>query len=333
MSMTYEVLQVGSSPGGSGPPSNNLLRDIVRSGDPAMMDLYRVAEEVALADIPVLIVGESGSGKEILASEILCRSNRVDKPFLKFRCGRLSQTHGNGNSTSIEFDIGVNGPGTLLLDGIEELSPGLQRSLLHWLDSEGLPAWAHADTSGPRWRVISTTSLELESEIQESRFRADLYYRLNGVCLRIPPLRERKEDIEHLALFFAERFSLAFGRKRHKRPSRSALKVLVNYQWPGNIRELQNVVQRMVLLNDEEKVLKEMHGVGSALSQSATAPRSQTETFSLKKASRLAARRVEKELILKVLTRTHWNRKQAARELDISYKALLYKLKQLELDG
>lgn len=297
-----------------------------------MMDLYRVAEEVALADVPVLIVGESGSGKEILARAILFSSTRADKPFLKFRCGQRSQARDNGNSPSFDFEIGVNGPGTLLLDGIEELPLGLQRSLLHWLDSDGLPAWAHADAGVPLWRVISTASLELDAELRDSRFRADLYYRLNGVCLRVPPLRERKEDIEPLARFFAERFSLAFGCKRHKRLSPSALEVLVNYQWPGNIRELQNVVQRMVLLNNEEKVLQELHSPDSTLGQSGSALDDDVEILSLKKASRRAARRIERELILKVLTQTHWNRKQAAQKLEISYKALLYKLKQLELD-
>ncbi len=333
MGVTYEVLQAGSSSGVSGPTSDTFLGDIFRSKNRRMRELYQVARKVALTDIPVLLAGESGSGKEILAREILGLSSRADKPFLKLRCGRLNQTHGNGNSAPIEFDIGMNGPGTLLLDGIEELPLGFQRSLLHWLDSDGLPAWARADTTAPQWRVISTTSLELDSEIQERRFRADLYYRLSGVCLRIPPLRERKEDIEPLALFFAAKFLQAFGRKHLKRLSRTTLKVLVNYQWPGNIRELQNVVWRMVLLNDEEKGLKELYGAGSALGQSARVARGQTETLALKKASRMAARSVEKELILKALTQTRWNRKQAAQELGISYKALLYKLKQLEFDG
>lgn len=332
MSMTYEILQLGSSSGAPGPASDNLLRDIVRSKDPAMLALYRVAEELALADIPVLIVGESGSGKEILTREILRRSSRADKPFLKIRCGRLSQAHNNGNPSSIDFDIGVNGPGTVLLDGIEELPLSLQRSLLHWLDSDGLPVWDHADAGAPLWRVISTSSRELNAEIGSDRFRADLYYRLNGICLRVPPLRERREDIEPLALFFAGKFSEAFGRKRPTRLSRSALKVLVNYRWPGNIRELQNVVQRVVLLNDEERVLKDLRRADTPPGQLATAP-GEEESLSLKKATRLAARRVEQELIQRVLLQTRWNRKQAAEILGISYKALLYKVKQSGLKG
>jgi DNA-binding NtrC family response regulator len=227
----------------------------------------------------------------------------------------------------------VSGPGTLLLDGVEELPPDRQQSLLHLVDGDGLSAGVGADNAAVRpWRLISTSSVELDSEIRERRFRADLYYRLNGVCLRIPPLRERKEDIEPLAKFFAERFSHAFGRERRKRLSRASLKVLGNHQWPGNMRELQNVIQRMVLLNDEEKVLKDLPSACGAMGPSGSVPPQEGETLSLKKASRLAARRVEKELILKALTQTHWNRKQAAQELDISYKALLYKLRQLELD-
>ncbi len=332
MSITYELLQVGASPGALGPLSDTLSRDFVGSENPAMLELYQVAKEVALTDIAVLIVGESGSGKEILAHEILGHSSRADKPLVKIRCGQLGQIHTNGNSSSVEFDIDVSGPGTLLLDGVGELAPELQRSLLHLLDRDGLPAWARAETGAQRWRLISTSSVELDSEVQDSRFRADLYYRLNGVCLRIPPLRERKEDIEPLARFFAERFSEALGRKRQKRLSRSALKVLVNYQWPGNMRELQNVILRMVLLNDEEKGLRDLSSACGAMGPSGSVPPQEGETLSLKKASRLAARRVEKELILKALTQTHWNRKQAAQQLDISYKALLYKLRQLELD-
>ncbi len=332
MSITYELLQVGASPGALRPLSDDLSLDSVGSENPAMLELYQVAKEVALTDIAVLIVGESGSGKEILAHKVRCHSSRADKPFVKIRCGQLGQIHTNGNSSSVEFDIGVNGPGTLLLDGVGELAPDLQRSLLRLLDSDGLPAWARPETGAQRWRLISTSTVELVSEVEDSRFRADLYYRLNGVCLRIPPLRERKEDIEPLARFFAKRFSEALGRKREKRLSRSALKVLFNYHWPGNIRELQNVIQRMVLLNDEEKVLRDLLSACRAMGPSGSVPPHEGETLSLKKASRLAARRVEKELILKALTQTHWNRKQAAQELDISYKALLYKLKQMELD-
>ncbi len=333
MSVSYEVLQVSVPVGSLSRPADMFLGDLVGSETPAMLELCQVAKEVAQSDISVLILGESGTGKEVLAREIFRHSSRTDKPLLKIRCGRLSQRDPDNGSPTPEFDFGVSGPGTLLLDGVEELPPDSQRSLLHLVDGDGLSAGVGADNAAVLpWRLISTSSVELDSEIRECRFRADLYYRLNGVCLRIPPLRERKEDIKPLAKFFAERFSHAFGRERPKRLSRASLKVLGNHQWPGNIRELQNVIQRIVLLDDEEKVLKDLSHTSSAVGQLAGAPGDGERTLSLKRASRLAARRVEEKLILEVLNQTHWNRKQTARELDISYKALLYKLKQLGLD-
>ena len=330
----FDVLWPGSSPGMQVPVPDDLLGPIVHSINTTMLEVERIAREVAPTDISVLIFGESGSGKEILARQVFCCSNRTDKPFLKVHCGRLGQAQGGVDSLSFEGEPKRNCMGTLLLDAIDELALPLQQNLLELLDTGDPAAWASGNRETAPWRVIATSSRELNEEIRKARFRADLYYRLSGVCLRLPPLRERREDIEPLAMFFLERFSEALGRRRKMSLSQSGLKVLLNYPWPGNIRELENVIRRVVVLDDEEQALKSLsEAMPSSTPHQGHLCAAGNESLSLKKATHLAVRDVEKELITKALTKTHWNRKQAAQELGISYKALLYKLRQLGLDG
>jgi two-component system response regulator AtoC len=157
-------------------------------------------------------------------------------------------------------------------------------------------------------------------------FRRDLFYRLKGVCLRLPPLRERKEDIKPLVEFLLRKYSFQLGRPQPS-VSAQALQTLQEYPWPGNIRELENVVKKIVALGSDSAV-SDLEPSGSPARNS----NGKIENLSLKQAARAASRQVEKELIMKVLTRTHWNRKRAAQHLQISYKALLYKLRQMGLD-
>ena len=158
--------------------------------------------------------------------------------------------------------------------------------------------------------------------MRAGRFREELYFRLNGVCLRLPPLRHRREDIPLLAEFFLARYAALFGRPQ---PVLSAqeLRVLQEYDWPGNIRELENAMKKAVVLGGE------VFQIVEAAAAPEPAPAAETPTLSLKDAARAASRRAERDLILKALARTRWNRKRAAMELRISYKALLYKLKQI----
>jgi len=160
--------------------------------------------------------------------------------------------------------------------------------------------------------------------MRAGRFREELYFRLNGVCLRLPPLRHRKEDISTLADYFLARYAALFGRPK---PVLSAqeMRALKEYDWPGNIRELENAMKKAVVLGGEVFQIVE----AGAMPGDAPAPALETATVSLKDAARAASRRAERELILKALARTRWNRKRAAMELRISYKALLYKLKQI----
>ena len=177
-------------------------------------------------------------------------------------------------------------------------------------------------------RLISTTSRNLDEEMKAGRFRRELYYRINGVCLRLPALRERKEDIPQLSDYFLAKHCNQLGRV-HSRLSARALETFMDYSWPGNIRELENVVKKIVALNDEDLALSDLIRTSNATAVSGPAD---GQTRSLKVASKAASREAERELILKALGRTRWNRKRAAQELQISYKSLLYKLKQIGMD-
>jgi two-component system response regulator AtoC len=294
---------------------------------PAMRSVEQIIANVAATDFPLLVMGESGTGKEAVALHIHRRSQRSNGPFTKIVCGALTpelfetlrQDCGRDNG-----DEGTSRIGTLFLDEIMELAPPCQASLLHaFHDGERIPR-----TYCLNARVISATGRTpegLEEALHRGGLRKDLFYRLNEVCLRLPALRERKEDIPGLVEFLLRKNASLLGRPQPSLSSQ-ALQTLQEYSWPGNIRELENIVKRIVVLRNESPV--------SDLRSMVTGTRSSngdTEKLSLKQAARTASRQVEKELILKVLTRTHWNRKRAALQLQISYKALLYKLRQMGL--
>jgi len=300
----------------------------VRATTPAMRVIEQIITNVATTDFPLLLVGESGAGKEAVALHVHRRSLRSALPFTKVVCGALTPESFERLRRDSEGDDGNNGMsgiGTLFLDEIAELAAPCQASLLQAIpDGEAVP-----QNNLLRARIISATSLtpeELEQALERGSLRKDLFYRLNGVCLRLPPLRERKEDIPALVEFFLRKNSLLLGRPR---PSLSpkALQTLQEYSWPGNIRELENTVKRIVALGGDSAVWDLGPLVTTRNSHSEN-----VENLSLKQTGRAASRQAEKELILKVLSRTHWNRKRAAQQLQISYKALLYKLRQMGLD-
>ena len=310
----------------------------VPGSSPAMRALERTIADIASTDIPVLLVGESGTGKEVLALEIHRRSRRQHEPFVKYGCSGMTgdllaarmQRPDQDSSAEVESS------GSLFLDGINHLEASAQERLLHLLpDGTGRPAQGcHS------MRVISSTTRNLEEEMKNGRFREDLYYRINGVHLRLPPLRERREDIPALLEFFFKKYTSLFERPEPK-ISDSTMRLLLRHSWPGNIRELENVARKIVALADEHLAIHDLsveHGSRTGDGQSEAPKNSdpaspQVPSGSLKEAARAASRVAERAMILNQLERTHWNRKKAARELQISYKALLYKLKQLGLDG
>ena len=276
---------------------------------PAMQALERVIADIARTDIPVLLTGESGTGKEIVAAHIHRQSQRAAEPFVKVVCATVvaEDLHAKHNE-------GDRGAGTLLLDEISELDPACQARLLHVLPDPGSGA-----------RLISSARKNLDEEIQAGRFREELYYRINGVCLRLPPLRQRREDVPALAAYFLQKYSVLFSRPRPQLAAHT-LQVLQDHAWPGNVRELENVMRKLAALGDEGIALADL------ANSNGHHPEPPGAGLSLKEAARAASRQAERELILKVLGRTRWNRKRAAQELQISYKALLYKLKQIGLE-
>ncbi|MGH9817608.1 MAG: sigma 54-interacting transcriptional regulator [Candidatus Acidiferrales bacterium] len=279
---------------------------------PAMQALERVIADIARTNIPVLLTGESGTGKEIVAAHIHRQSPRAAEPFVKVVCATVvaENLHAKQNESG-------RGAGTLLLDEISELDPACQARLLHVLPDPGSGA-----------RIISSARKNLDEEIQAGRFREELYYRINGVCLRLPLLRQRREDVPALAEYFLQKYSVLFSRPRPQLAAHT-LRVLQEHAWPGNVRELENVMRKLVALGDEGIALADL-----ANSNGHPEPPGANGNggLSLKEAARAASRQAERELILKVLGRTRWNRKRAAQELQISYKALLYKLKQIGLE-
>jgi DNA-binding NtrC family response regulator len=289
----------------------------------AMRAIERTINDIAGADIPVLFLGETGTGKGAAAYRIHQLSRRQKEPFIKVNCPSLSAEFFKiGRASGLGQTAIWGASGTLFLDEIGELDPTCQPKLLYALpDGEPAPSAAYSGM-----RVIACSGRDLEQEVRAGRFREDLYYRISGVCLRIPALRHRKEDIPALLDFFLLKYSALFGRRKPE-ISTATLRAFTDYCWPGNVRELEYAVQKLVALGDERTVVADLRN-------GPTEPTSEgTEGLSLKQAARAASRQAERELILKVLARTRWNRKRAAQELSISYKALLYKLKQMGLDA
>lgn len=290
----------------------------------AMLTLEAVLSEIAPTNIPVLLEGECGTGKQMFARRIHKLSNRSIRPLMKISCASVRAESFarelNLDETS-ETEDGHEA-GTAFFDEISELDSSCQKSLLYALPDEETKPRRGILMS----RLISTTSRDLDEEMKTGRFRRELYYRINGVCLRLPPLRERKEDIHLLSDYFLLKHCAQLGRIRERLSTR-AIETFMDYSWPGNIRELENVVKKIVALNDEDLALAEL-----VRSPSASMVVSDGQNRSLKLASKAASRGAERELILKALGRTRWNRKRAAQELQISYKSLLYKLKQIGME-
>jgi two-component system response regulator AtoC len=305
----------------------------VRGASPAMRALERTIADIAPTDIPVLLVGESGTGKELVALEIHHLSKRRNEPFVKCGCAGLTAesvvARLSGGQSSIHD--GSTNSGSLFLDEISHLDIASQARLLNLLPNS-------SDASSESCfhvRVISSTTHNLEDEMAKGHFCEALYYRINGVCLRLPPLRHRKDDIPELINFFLKKYASLFARTEPQLGS-ATMDLLLLHSWPGNIRELENVARKIVALGNAELATGDLvSGNVSTVAPSIKAGPGNGHFHgqSLKEASREASRRAEREMILNQLERTHWNRKRTARELQISYKALLYKLKQLGLGG
>jgi two-component system response regulator AtoC len=292
----------------------------------AILAVNAIIGEISRTDIPVLLQGESGSGKDVYGRLIHELSKARELPLVKLSCAAwdpgellarvkssLGSWHGEAQESS----------GTLFLDGIDEMDLDCQKVLLAMLQEREMASGGQMG-----FRLISTTTRNIDREIGLGRFRRELYFRINGVCIKLPPLRERKEDIAVLAEYFLEKYAVEAG-KRRPILSEEEEELLRTHDWPGNIRELGNLSRKIVALGQSRAAMSELQRSGHGENRAVPPARNESLKVVAKEASRVA----ERELILRALERTHWNRKQAARELQVSYKALLYKIKQMDVDG
>jgi two-component system response regulator AtoC len=312
-----------------------------------------LVRQVANSDLNVIICGESGVGKELVAQALHLNSIRRDRPFIKVNCAAIpgelleSELFGyekgafTGADRSKQGKFEVAHKGTILLDEIGDMPMFLQSKMLQVLqDLQFSRLGGKRDVKVDCW-IMAATNQELEQSIREGRFREDLYYRLYIIRIFIPPLRERPDDIEPLLNHFKKEFS----ENSYNTPfefTSDIMNFLLGYPWPGNVRELKNVVGRLMLLGDWETLKEELLGRdtskidGQGLATQPSAPPGEAakkKTFPpLKEVKKKAIQAAESKLISAVLKETGWNRKRAAKILQISYKALLYKIKELELD-
>jgi len=324
--------------------------------------IRELIEHVADTGINVIITGESGVGKEVVAQNLYDKSPRKDKPFIKVNCAALpdglleSELFGFERGAFTGADRKKRGKfelaheGVIFLDEIGDMSLSLQSKLLHVLQGgEFAPLGSEKEVRTDAW-VIAATNQELEQKVKKGLFREDLYYRLSTIKIYISPLRNRPEDIPLLIDYFIEKYSSQFNKKRILKPDPDAMEKLMAYSWPGNVRELQNVLKTSMVIGDWEEIIHDLY----LKNQSATAPRteelalkgasivdvlldfkvdysSDQGSFSLKKITKKATNRIEKEVISFVLDKTAWNRTRASKILKISYKTLLYKISGLDI--
>ena len=314
------------------------------AASPAMRKLRSQAALVANVDIPVLMLGESGTGKEVMARLIHKLSPRAHRTFLKVNCAAVpgdlleSELFGyepgafTGATHAKPGKFEICNKGTILLDEIGELPYGLQAKLLHVLQDQQFSRLGSRSIIKVDVRILAATNINIQEALANKSLREDLYYRLNAFTLQVPPLRERKEEIPILLKHFMARMA-----EQYARPplpvSAELVQACLDYSWPGNLRELSNFVKRYLVLGDEKAAIGELRpksdGAGAVVN--ADGQEASPAAGGLKSLARSAKDEAEAEAISRALEETNWNRKRAAALLKISYKALLYKIRQYGL--
>jgi two-component system response regulator AtoC len=335
MSTTAAISRAGSlGRAGSLPPEN-----VIFGRTATMQALKQKICKIATSGVPILIQGESGTGKGLLASFIHSFSAVARSPFVKVNCAAIpgalleSELFGyekgafTGANSVKPGRVELANGGTLFLDGIDEIDMSLQAKLLQLLQDGQFNRIGGQEERRVRLRVICATHRQLEHEITQGRFRQDLFYRINVVSLHLPLLRARSEDIADLVAYFLTAHQL-----RHNVPvkplSAAALKLLQKHPWPGNIRELENLIERYVILGSEDAISSEL----LSWEETRVAPEIEIDgQIHLKKVTRQAVHDLERKIILSVLEANRWNRKRTASALKISYRALLYKIRRAGL--
>ena len=328
----------------------NDIYQIIFSYSSKMTEIKTIIDEIAKTDITVLIKGESGTGKELLAKAIHLKSQRKDKPFVKVNCAAIpkelleSELFGFEKGAFTGAHLRKPGKfelancGTILLNDIGEMDISIQAKLLQVLQDGMFSRLGGDGDVAVNTRVIATTKDHLEKWMMEGKFREDLFFRINVVNITVPPLRNRKEQILPLSQYYFNFYKKKYGREALPFSS-GMINAFKEYAWPGNVRELENMIKRVVLFGEEGTV---PHGSSSKTLENGMNPKSygnslpdlseQNRFFNLKEVGKSAAEVAEKEIIQNILQETHWNRKQAAKLLRVSYKALLYKIQKYHLN-
>ncbi|OGT98144.1 MAG: Fis family transcriptional regulator [Geobacteraceae bacterium GWB2_52_12] len=305
---------------------------------PKMKEVFRIIARIAPSNSTVLIVGESGTGKELIARAIHQGSPRQGKPFIAINCAAIPDTlieselfgHEKGSFTGANArEIGIfeaaNG-GTVFLDEIAEMNVAMQAKLLRALQEKEVRRVGGKVNIALDVRLVSATNKSLELEIKRGAFREDLFYRLNVIRVNLPPLRERGSDIKTLAEFFLEKFSRAAGISMNG-ISKQALKLLINYSWPGNVRQLESVIERSVLMAESNYIEPEDLPIEITAGSSLVGG----INFDLP-ADGIDFEELEKGLIVKAMERAEWVIGKAAPLLGMTYKTLQYRLDKFEIE-
>jgi len=322
---------------------DRVQRELAMLTSPQMREIMSVIEQAARADVTVLVCGETGVGKELVARAIHSHSPRRRATFVKVNCAAMPRElleselfgHERGAFTGAHqrkpgrFELADGG--TIFLDEIGELHPALQAKLLHVLQDGEFSRVGGRHNIRVDVRVICATNRDLAREVASSRFREDLFYRLNVINILVPPLRDRREEIHALVAYFVQRYSRLFNFPERE-VSPEAMHAFMQYNWPGNIRELENFIKRMIVLQDFALPRTLMAPVPvAAVPAAAPEPFAATKGLSLKEISRRAVLEAEREVICRALEQCRWNRVKTAKMLKISYRALLYKIKDMGL--
>ncbi|MGE5113198.1 MAG: sigma-54 interaction domain-containing protein [Acidobacteriaceae bacterium] len=313
--------------------------EVIFGVSPAMVEIRRIIQRAAGVNVPVLLTGESGTGKDLIARMFHEYSAGRSGSFVKVNCpaipGNLLESELFGYERGAFTGAFAVKPGrieqanggTLFLDEISELDYDLQAKILQLLQDGTYMRIGGQEMRQTRTRLVCATNRDLHAEVGQGTFRQDLYYRIAVITVRTPPLRERISDLPVIADYFVRTYSERYNTKTKPLPA-SVMNEMLRYHWPGNIRELQNLVRRYVILGTPDSILTELCAPpkdGISLDVEFDGQ------LSLRKVTRDAVRKLEAKLILKVLKANNWNRRKTAKALKISYRALLYKIREAGL--
>jgi DNA-binding NtrC family response regulator len=314
-------------------------------GDSAIMTQIRsIIEQIADSDLTVLIRGESGTGKEIVARKIHALSARPNEPFIKVNCAAIPRDlleaelfgYDKGAFTGAHKNkpgrFETANKGTIFLDEIGDMPWELQSKLLQVLEQHEFMRVGGIQPIKVDVRIICATNRNLEKALETQTIRDDLYYRLNEITIHLPPLRERRMDVPLLIDHFLNKYDQIYSKEIRNLSARS-MKILQEYHWPGNVRQLENLIKQIVVREDEGVIPEILKMTSAPSEEEGLSPGSKDKPFSLKRRISETVSREEKRLIAEVLNKTNWNRRKASEILEISYRSLLYKIKDYNLGG